>query len=302
MLPPGGSEEPAHVHPLRGGQSAAGETSYAAPVARRRLYSQWAPDSHGPVAQWSQGTTGKWEGGLRPLHRPLQGGKGGACSRGRGWEGDVQVWRMEGVLAVTAQEACKEGSETCRGDCTNINTENKGQKHAFMYSVWYICNIYKHIISSFYCFWLKTLWFVFFFWWTVTKQITFQECLNMKMKCLKCFIRRRSNFSPNNNTRHAQTNAMKERKPEDYQWIIWNWWWAVYQSYRQIKQGGKAGEHRRVQCNLTPPLLLCITELAWSRWESIHWMQILISRSEWKLTRGPTSSYISRLLIHTPSL
>lgn len=40
------------------------------------------------------------------------------------------------------------------------------------------------------------------------------------MKCLKCFIRRRSNFSPNNNTRYAQTNAMKERKSEDYQWII----------------------------------------------------------------------------------
>lgn len=123
MLPPRCSEEALHVHPLRGAQSATGQPSYAAPVACCRLHSHWAHDNQGPVAQWSQGTTRKGERSLRPLNHPLQMGKGGACNRGRGWEGNVHVWRMEGILAVTAQEACKEGSETRRGDYTNINTD-----------------------------------------------------------------------------------------------------------------------------------------------------------------------------------
>ena len=121
MLPARGSEESPHVRPLRGGQSAAGESSYAASLSHS-LLSQWVPESHGPVAKWSQGVTGKGEAGLRPLHRPLQGGEGRTWSRRRGREGRVQVWRMEGVVAVTAQDECKEGSETCRGVCTHINT------------------------------------------------------------------------------------------------------------------------------------------------------------------------------------
>lgn len=44
-----GSEEPLHVHPLRGSQSAAGERSYANPITNT-LHSTWASDSHRAVA------------------------------------------------------------------------------------------------------------------------------------------------------------------------------------------------------------------------------------------------------------
>lgn len=35
--------------------------------------------------------------------------------------------RVEGVQAVTAQDACKEGSETCEEDYTNTNTYKQAQ-------------------------------------------------------------------------------------------------------------------------------------------------------------------------------
>lgn len=57
--------------------------------------------------------------------RPLQGSVGDGRSREGGWKRGIQVWRTEGVLAMTAREACKEGSETCRGEYTNINITQK---------------------------------------------------------------------------------------------------------------------------------------------------------------------------------
>lgn len=124
MLPPRRSEELLHVHPLGGSQSAAGQPSYASPITQT-LHSTWAPDSHSPVAQGSQGMAGKGECGLRPLHRPLQGHLGRTCTWGAGWEGRIQVWRMEWIQAATAEDVCKDGAETCKGDHTYTGTENK---------------------------------------------------------------------------------------------------------------------------------------------------------------------------------
>ena len=100
MLPPRGSQELPHVHSLRGRESAAGKPGYTAPV------------THTCRSQGSQGTTGEGQVGF---YCPLQGSQGRACSRGVGWEGRIQVCRTERVRAVTAQDACKEGSETCSG-------------------------------------------------------------------------------------------------------------------------------------------------------------------------------------------
>lgn len=36
--------------------------------------------------------------------------------------------RVEGVQAVTAQDACKEGSETCEEDYTNTYKQAQGKK------------------------------------------------------------------------------------------------------------------------------------------------------------------------------